>query len=1073
MAGLPKKEGYIASSEDSARRHILTHFRRLVFAAALGVLLSHLSPVPSPIATAGPAPSRAYYVAVDGNDSNSGTEARPFRTLAKGVSVLAPGVALYVKGGTYSEALINTIPGGQSWDKPVTIAAYQGHEVVVKPPKGSRFALHFGRAYQAYIVIAGLTIDASNVRHEAVKITGSGAPASAAHHVRLIDSEIKNGPNTGIYTDSFAHSNEFIRLFVHHHGHINSNGNRIGNGIYLASDNNLVEQSAIQDTGYGIVVSSDDVVTRGNMVRNNTITRNRYGSMFRRGAQNVFYNNIVHHNKTMGLRVDDAADETNVFNNTVYRNGWFGIYIGTGSTRAKVVNNIVHGNTPVDVRNVGRSTTLSHNITMDPRFVDAGRFDFRLRNGSPAIDGGVKLAVVTSDVAGSPRPVGLTHDVGAFEMTSLPVPAQSPPSAPARTPRQSPLPAQAPTPPPAPLAKADLVPTALKLRSATVKAGGTTLLDLTVTNGGTAAARSVAVTISLTSGAATSNVPRINLGTLSAGASETVVTALTAPMVTGTYTVLVAAATPDPETTMANNKAATTLTVATPAIQTPAMHATSCDYYASPDGTGTGTSASAPFQVSDFWVVARPGKTLCLLDGTYAGAHSMIAPKTGIRGERGNPIVVRAMRDGGVTIDGQFVRRAVQLNPGNDWYVIEGINAKNGWGGPAGSSVIHVAGTNNVIRRVVGWDTPFSNASGNSGAIFMCLDNPDGGTNLFEDVAAFGIAQTGFLSSQNDGSACTFRRAWSRHEGTADADNAGTPFFITYNSRRHTCENCIGEYRPNTGLSSYKVVNATPTALSHCPHQAGDPSNVGTCTDGAPPLPGSMWNIGRMDPTDDRFDIQVLGSVAIYSADANLSRKLLNQPGSTACTGIGAAAGCALQAAPRDRRGGDLLYKDVLYFVDPAHPDFARTRILRMDKMATSLPNVLDRISTVAGNQNSANAGGATTSQPWTQTSVVHASSLAGLNAANANPFTGTQGANICHEYKDRVRTTTPLWPWRMNDRIKEATRMAGVYGAGYPASAVGCDVAQCRGSFAPRPEVDVTATVEAMLGSIPASCHR
>jgi hypothetical protein len=1075
----------------------LSSISRRVVTLVLGIL-SLLTWSSLPVAAAGAAPARAYYVALEGNDAQPGTEARPFRTLRKGVSVLTPGATLYVKGGTYAEALVNTIPGGRSWSEPVTLTAYPGHKVVVKPPKGSTFALSFQRPDQAYIIIAGLNIDAHDARYGAVRITGGGTPATAAHHIRLRDAEIKNGAVMGLYTENFAHSNEFIRLFVHHHGYVKGDGTRIGNGVHLASDNNLVEQCVIQDNGYGILVSNARGVAHGNVVRRSALLRNRVGSILSRGSRHLFYNNLVAQNETIGLRVDDAADGVDVFNNTVYRNGSFGIYIGPGSGGAEVVNNIVHGNTP-DLRNVGRSTTLSHNLTVDPQFVDAGRLDFRLRPGSPAIDRGVKLALVKNDAAGSPRPQGLTHDVGALEAapppppapkpapapapapkpaptpsTSVPKPpaASAPGSAPMPTPAPSPAPAPAPVPgpapTPAPVAKADVVPSALKLTSPRLNAGGTTTLQLTVANSGTAAARSVAVTIALAAGGTTSKTANLNVGALSAGASQTLVTTLTAPMLAGTYTVLATAATPDPETSTANNTTATTLGVATPA--TPLV---SCDYYASPTGTGNGASASTPFRVSDFWAVARPGKSLCLLDGTYAGAHAMIAPTSGVRGERGQPITVRAMRDGGVTIDGQFARRAVQLNRGNDWYVIEGLNAKNGWGGAAGSTVIHVAGTNNVIRRVVAWDTPFSNAAGASGAIFSCLDNPDGGTNLFEDVAAFGIAQSGFLASQNDGSACTFRRAWARHEGTSDANNAGTPFFITYNSRHHTCENCIGEYRPNTGLSSYKVVNATPTALAHCPRQPGDPSNVGTCTDGAPPLPGSMWNIARMDLPDDRFDIQVLGSVAIYQADANLSRKLLNQPGSTACTGTGAAAGCALQAAPRDRRGGDLLYKDVLYFVDPAHPDFARTRILRMDEMATALPNVLAHISTVAGNPNSVNEGGATTSRPWTQTSVVHASSLARLNAASANPFTGTQGANICHEYRDRARTTTPLWPWPMNERIKEATRMAGVYGAGYPASAIGCDVAQCQGTFPTRDEFDVTATIETLLGPIPPQCRQ
>ena len=54
----------------------------------------------------------------------------------------------------------------------------------------------------------------------------------------------------------------------------------------------------------------------------------------------------------------------------------------------------------------------------------------------------------------------------------------------------------------------------------------------------------------------------------------------------------------------------------------------------------------------------------------------------------------------------------------------------------------------------------------------------------------------------------------------------------------------------------------------------------------------------------------------------------------------------------------------------------------------------------------------------------------------------------ICMRYEDGELTTTPLWPWPMNDRIKEARALAG------------------------RPVVDVTATIEALLGPIPAACR-
>src|SRR5262245_53655853 len=57
-----------------------------------------------------------------------------------------------------------------------------------------------------------------------------------------------------------------------------------------------------------------------------------------------------------------------------------------------------------------------------------------------------------------------------------------------------------------------------------------------------------------------------------------------------------------------------------------------CTHYASPTGAGArdGSSPNNAFQIADFWPVAGPGKTLCLLDGTYRGDRSMVNPPDGL-----------------------------------------------------------------------------------------------------------------------------------------------------------------------------------------------------------------------------------------------------------------------------------------------------------------------------------------------------------------------------------------------------------------------------------------------------------
>jgi hypothetical protein len=84
-----------------------------------------------------------------------------------------------------------------------------------------------------------------------------------------------------------------------------------------------------------------------------------------------------------------------------------------------------------------------------------------------------------------------------------------------------------------------------------------------------------------------------------------------------------------------------------------------------------------------------------------------------------------------------------------------------------------------------------------------------------------------------------------------------------------------------------------------------------------------------------------------------------------------------------------------------------------------------------------------TFSSDWKTSSISEGPSLSSV----PNVFSSTGGANICYRYKDRVLTNEPLWPWPMNQRIADAMIQSG------------------------RAAVDVTATIESMLGPIPAAC--
>jgi hypothetical protein len=83
--------------------------------------------------------------------------------------------------------------------------------------------------------------------------------------------------------------------------------------------------------------------------------------------------------------------------------------------------------------------------------------------------------------------------------------------------------------------------------------------------------------------------------------------------------------------------------------------------------------------------------------------------------------------------------------------------------------------------------------------------------------------------------------------------------------------------------------------------------------------------------------------------------------------------------------------------------------------------------------------------------------------ASVPSPWTTTTGANLCYRYVNGVKSTQPLWPWPMNERIKAATAMAGNYAGPCPT---------CSGPMrANRVATDVMAEIEVLLGKIPDQC--
>jgi parallel beta-helix repeat protein len=379
-----------------------------------------------------------YYVAKTGSDNNSCTAAQstssPKLTIKSGLSCLKAGDNLSIRKGTYNE-VINTqsqsVPTGTSWSNPVTIAAYSGEIVTLKPSSG--LAIHIIGNSSKYLIFDRLVIDAVNLSSSAVSFNGNFK--SDAGHIRLTNCEIKNAGDNGIIMTKGSNFNEILKCNIHHNGNNTDAGHLpIGHGIYVESSNNRIEGCELHHmTGFGIHVYNGYSGQRAsdNVVKNNLVYSNSRNDPFASGIligsgdNNMAYNNVVY-SQPVGIMVGyNSSTNSKVYNNTVYNNSIDGIQIRSSSSSATITNNSAYDN-GTNIHNYSNGTTFTNNLTTDPSFTNASAGDFTLRSGSAAINAGITLSQVSDDFRGIPRPQGGRFDIGAYEYSTTTVSPSTP-----------------------------------------------------------------------------------------------------------------------------------------------------------------------------------------------------------------------------------------------------------------------------------------------------------------------------------------------------------------------------------------------------------------------------------------------------------------------------------------------------------------------------------------------------------------------------------------------------------------------------------------------------------------------
>lgn len=458
--------------------------------------------------------------------------------------------------------------------------------------------------------------------------------------------------------------------------------------------------------------------------------------------------------------------------------------------------------------------------------------------------------------------------------------------------------------------------------------------------------------------------------------------------------------------------------------------------FAANDGAGNGLSAGSPYTISQFWAqvdVVEPGivNTLCLANGVYQGANNMIDPVnqvpqpdegSAIKGTATYPVRIICVNDGQCAIDGESPlnndtgRIPVNLR-WNDYFIIEGIDAHD-----SNATVVQVIDSLNFIgRRIVAWNAQRALDGINNGNHLVFRISSGSHDSLCEDCAGWGWARKIFSSISSNGFIC--RRCFGKWMGYESFSPALT-YSLYYTNTDGKLENGIMTW-------DEQELMTFPFTIQ-CENPSDDPVQCGTSRSNVD-NPYGLISSDVDNPNPMIHD--VYGSIAYLSNPSSIFN------GSWSLVGFN-----------NFRVGNVVRLTNVLSGIVTGYG-------------GTRAPFALGAASSTGlGEATNITGFGPNDSffrtQDWTVTNADVCQDHVSIDCAttfNQNlgqtlfQYDGSGGSltEMCFEYVDGVKTATLMWPWRMQQRILDASTNAG---------------------FTP---IDVMADITAMFGAPPPQCTR
>lgn len=419
-----------------------------------------------------PVAENAYYVAPTGSDTNPGTSESPWRTIQHAADTLVAGETVYIRGGTYNEAVRPMNSGSAAGA--ITFSAYPGETPIIDGT-GVTDTVNGIIVDQSYIRLVGLEVQNWNgnaiwienaayleisdcVVHDVAFGIGVSYGTHdfqfnrvVAHHFDLYGFDVSPGGGAdcynGVFNDCVAHTGrdpqQNVDGFALGHGTQHDFAlNRcvtynVFDGFDISSRDSTLNRCAAYDCWNGGYKIWQDAVTLLNCLSYHNAASNVELDWDEEPGTVTLWNCTLMDAGSFNVWVENAGDSLHMYNCIVAGSDNIGLafeQMGVGNYQGDY--NLFHNDNPARAVVVGYTDEFSldqlaagawttyaggqdaHSLTassVGELFVNPTTFDLHLLATSPAVDHGTSSGAPSEDYEGTARPQGGGHDIGAYE----------------------------------------------------------------------------------------------------------------------------------------------------------------------------------------------------------------------------------------------------------------------------------------------------------------------------------------------------------------------------------------------------------------------------------------------------------------------------------------------------------------------------------------------------------------------------------------------------------------------------------------------------------------------------------